>query len=71
MPASKEGRPGIPDEGMRDYLGCMFNHGAAMTNVFGWDIGEKERLFRRATGGDERPQPAGRSAAAPGLTRRR
>jgi hypothetical protein len=31
----------------------MFNHGTTMTNVFGWGIGNKENLFRRATEGDE------------------
>lgn len=39
----------IPDEGMEDYLARMFNHGATMANVFGWDIGAKDSLFRRAT----------------------
>jgi hypothetical protein len=38
---------------MEAYLAHMFNHGAALTNVFGWDIGPKENLFRRATEGDE------------------
>lgn len=47
------GPPRIPDEGMHDYLARMFNHGAAMTNVFGWGIGDKENVFRRATEGDE------------------
>lgn len=47
------GPPRIPDEGMQDYLARMFNHGATMTNVFGWGIGEKDNLFRRATEGDE------------------
>ncbi len=47
------GPPRIPDEGMQDYLARMFNHGATMTNVFGWGIGNKENLFRRATEGDE------------------
>jgi hypothetical protein len=47
------GPPRIPDEGMQDYLARMFNHGATMTNVFGWNIGEKDNLFRRATESDE------------------
>ena len=47
------GPPRIPEEGMRDYLARMFNHGATMANVFGWDIGSEENLFRRATEGDE------------------
>lgn len=45
--------PGPPDEGMQDYLARMFNHGATMTNVFGWGIGEKNNVFRRATEGRE------------------
>jgi hypothetical protein len=45
--------PTIPDEGMEDYLAHMFNHGAAITNVFGWDIGDRENLFRRATENDD------------------
>ena len=38
---------------MEDYLARMFNHGAAMANVFGWDIGDKQTVFRRATESDE------------------
>jgi hypothetical protein len=45
--------PQIPDAGMRNYLGLMFNHGAAITNLFGWDIGDPQNLFRRATESDE------------------
>ncbi|MGH6842584.1 MAG: hypothetical protein ACREDV_10915 [Methylocella sp.] len=47
------GQPRIPDEGMQDYLARMFNHGATMTNVFGWNIGDKGNLFRRAAESDE------------------
>lgn len=47
------GQPRIPAEGMQDYLARMFNHGAAMTNVFGWNIGDKGNLFRRAAESDE------------------
>jgi hypothetical protein len=43
----------IPEEGMEDYLARMFNHGATMTNVFGWDVGDKATVFRRATESDE------------------
>jgi len=43
----------IPSEGMQDYLARMFNHGATMANVFGWDIGDRDNLFRRATENDE------------------
>jgi hypothetical protein len=39
----------VSDQGMQDYLARMFNHGAAMTNVFGFDIGEPDNLFRQAT----------------------
>ncbi len=49
----RNGPPRIPDEGMEDYLAHIFNHGATMTNVFGWGIGGKGNLFRRATEGDE------------------
>jgi hypothetical protein len=49
----QSGPPTIPDEGMEDYLARMFNHGATLTNVFGWDIGDSEFIFRRAT---ERPE---------------
>ena len=34
---------------MEDYLARMFNHGATMTNLFGWDIGDSQNLFRRVT----------------------
>jgi hypothetical protein len=46
------GPPRIPDEGMEDYLARMFNHGAVLTNVFGWNIGDKANIFRRATESD-------------------
>jgi hypothetical protein len=45
--------PRIPNDGMESYLAHMFNHGATMTNVFGWDIGDRDNLFRRATESDE------------------
>jgi hypothetical protein len=45
--------PRIPDEGMEGYLAHMFNHGASLTNVFGWDVGDPSNLFRRATEGNE------------------
>ena len=48
-----QGPPRIPDEGMQDYLARMFNHGATMTNVFGWGIGDKGNVFRRATESEE------------------
>jgi hypothetical protein len=41
--------PAIPQEGMEDYLARMFNHGAAMANVFGWGVGDPTMIFRRAT----------------------
>lgn len=47
-----QGPPRIPDEGMEDYLARMFNHGATVTNLFGWGIGAKGNPFREAT---ERP----------------
>jgi hypothetical protein len=47
------GPPAIPAQGMEDYLARMFNHGASITNVFGWDIGDADNVFRRATEGDQ------------------
>jgi hypothetical protein len=48
-----QGPPQIPDEGMEDYLARMFNHGATMTNVFGWGIGPRGNPFRQATEREE------------------
>ena len=66
------GPPRIPDEGMQDYLARMFNHGATMTNVFGWGH-RRQRQFvsagnRERRGGRSLPES---SSAAPALTRRR
>jgi hypothetical protein len=47
------GLPRIPDETMEDYLARMFNHGATLINVFGWDIGDSDNIFRRAAEGAE------------------
>jgi hypothetical protein len=38
----------IPEQTMENYLARMFNHGAMLTNVFGWDIGDSAFVFRRA-----------------------
>jgi len=38
----------IPEQTMENYLARMFNHGATLTNVFGWDIGDSAFVFRRA-----------------------
>lgn len=40
--------PAIPEQTMETYLARMFNHGATLTNVFGWDIGDSTFVFRRA-----------------------
>jgi hypothetical protein len=40
--------PSIPEQTMENYLARMFNHGATLTNVFGWDIGDSAFIFRRA-----------------------
>ncbi len=40
--------PSIPEQTMENYLARMFNHGAALTNVFGWDIGDSAFVFRQA-----------------------
>ncbi len=45
--------PRVPDETMEGYLARMFNHGATLTNVFGWDVGDSDNIFRRAA---ESPQ---------------
>jgi hypothetical protein len=36
----------IPEQTMENYLARMFNHGATLTNVFGWDIGDSAFVFR-------------------------
>jgi hypothetical protein len=33
---------------MEDYLARMFKHGATLINVFAWDIGDSDNIFRRA-----------------------
>lgn len=38
----------IPQQTMENYLARMFNHGATLTNVFGWDLGDSTNLFRQA-----------------------
>ncbi|HEY9754358.1 MAG TPA: hypothetical protein V6C97_04295 [Oculatellaceae cyanobacterium] len=48
------GMPGEPT--MESYLAKMFNHGAAMVNVYSWGIGgaeQKNNFFRRATEGND------------------
>ena len=42
------GPPHIPDETMENYLARMFNHGATLINVFGWDIPGPPNPFRQA-----------------------
>ena len=39
--------PAIPEQTMENYLSRMFNHGATLTNVFGWGIGDSAFIFRR------------------------
>jgi hypothetical protein len=36
----------IPEQTVENYLARMFNHGATLTNVFGWDIGDSAFVFR-------------------------
>ncbi len=45
--------PRVPDETMEGYLARMFNHGATLTNVFGWDVGDGDNIFRRAAEGPQ------------------
>jgi hypothetical protein len=40
----------VPEQTMENYLARMFNHGATLTNVFGWDIGDSANAFRQAAG---------------------
>jgi hypothetical protein len=49
----ESGPPRVPDEGMQDYLARMFNHGATLTTVFGWGIGDSGNAFRRASESEE------------------
>ena len=37
-------------ESMEAYLGTLFNHGAVIVNIFGWDVGDANNAFRRAAG---------------------
>ena len=47
------GPPMIPAEGMEDYLARMFNHGAVIVNLFGWDIGDRDNVFRMSVESEE------------------
>ncbi len=38
----------VPRQSMETYLAHRFNHGATITNLFGWDIGDHDNPFRRA-----------------------
>ena len=71
MSISMAGPPRIPDEGMEDYLARMFNHGAVLTNVFGWNIGDKEISSGGPPGATRRWAPTGSSCVARGLTKSR
>ncbi len=51
--ASAEGANIAPDTltsggSMETYLAWMFNHGAALVNIFGWGVGSETNLFRLA-----------------------
>jgi hypothetical protein len=37
----------LPEQTMENYLARMFNHGATLTNLFGWDIGDSAFIFRQ------------------------
>ncbi|HVN90485.1 MAG TPA: hypothetical protein VMT61_11780 [Candidatus Binataceae bacterium] len=47
----QSGPPRIPATGMETFLARTFGHGAALVNIYGWDIGQGDNLFRRATEG--------------------
>lgn len=38
---------------MEGYLGNLFNHGASLVNVFGWDVGDTNNPFRKIAESDE------------------
>lgn len=42
--AAEQGGPGIS---MESYLGNLFNHGAVVVNIFGWDVGPASNPFRK------------------------
>jgi hypothetical protein len=44
-----DGPPQRPAQSMETYLASMFNHGAAITNLFGWGIGDRRNPFREST----------------------
>ena len=43
-PAATDIRSAMP---MEQYLGDLFNRGAILVNIFGWDVGGADNLFRR------------------------
>jgi hypothetical protein len=47
-----DGRPRVADESMESYLARMFNHGAALVNLFGWGI-PGPNPFRISTESDD------------------
>jgi hypothetical protein len=52
--ASSEGANVDPAMKMENYLGLMFNHGATLTNIFGWGLGDDpQERFRIAAEGPE------------------
>lgn len=59
--ASTEGTaidPGVAENGgagmsMEAYLGDLFNHGAVLVNVFGWEIWDSSNPFRKIAEGSE------------------
>ncbi|TWU62610.1 hypothetical protein V7x_43450 [Crateriforma conspicua] len=44
----KMGGADKPTTTMESYLAYMFNHGATVVNVFGWDVGPQHNPFRQA-----------------------
>lgn len=41
---AEQGKPG---KNMEGYLGNLFNHGARLVNIFGWDVGSNDNPFRK------------------------
>lgn len=44
---------GVRGGAMEPYLGNMFNHGAVLVNIFGWNVGPPDNPFRQLAEGDD------------------
>ena len=41
--------PEISSDTLQDYLARLFNHGRTSQTCFGWEIGDRDNVFRHAT----------------------